>query len=61
MKFELVVSARASYRAIFTITLSEVHVLAVRRATQDRLTSPAFISVNSSPLAAQLYSRKPLG
>ena len=32
------VGKRPSYRAIFTIALSEVHVLAVRRATQDRLT-----------------------
>ena len=33
------IGKRLSYRALFTITPSEVHVLAVRRATQDILTT----------------------
>ncbi len=40
LEMPLGMGKRPSYRAIFTITQSEVRVLAVRRATQDRMTPP---------------------
>lgn len=35
------VGNRPSYRAIFTVSLSEVHVLAVHRASQGTMGEPA--------------------